>query len=115
MVTIRKQQLQAFEQVAHDDYWEAMVIQVCRQARMDEDDARGLVRRVMAKAEAFGIVRRRDCQNLVDLTLELGADFERHPDRAAVREALEHPSLPGFAKMMLVDQALTERGAAHAG
>ncbi len=90
----------------HED---RLVDALTEQTRRDESQARALVQRVMHKALRYGLERKVDVRRLVDLTIELGTNFECEPEYRDIREALERPSLPGFAKMILVDRALSAR------
>jgi hypothetical protein len=109
MLVIRKAQMDTFDAYSRDAFKQRMLqhVTVDFPARTGELGARGVQRVVessIAKGVDYGIAGEDDLQGFIDLSVELGPDFEEEPEMDWAKQILERPSLSGQAKLALIHQ-----------
>jgi hypothetical protein len=75
-----------------------------RSAELGAEGVQRLVEGAIAKGVDYGISSEDDLQGFVDLSVELGPDFEERADLQWAREILEKESLSGHGKVELIQQ-----------
>lgn len=113
MLTVRASQMKVFEDIRRRDFEEAVFRRVSLKypdeyAHLTESGLRDLVGRSIARAVRYELVKEVHVARFVELTIEFGENFERSPQSSvAAQQLLEHPSLPGSAKLQGVHDLLT--------
>ena len=113
MLTVRASQMEVFEDIRRRDFEEALLRRVvlkypAEYAHLSESGLRDLVGRSIARAVRYGLVKEVHIARFVELTVEFGENFERSPENSvAADNILEHPILPGSAKLQGVHDLLT--------
>ncbi len=110
MITIRKDQMIAFEKAAEDNFVrEVMVFQ--RENLPDltdyltEQDLKEEVQAGMAKARSYGIEGKSDVVFFVSLRLIAGPEFDSHP---VAQEILTDQTIPADERMEILADNLTD-------
>ena len=106
--------MKVFADIRRRDFEESLFRRVSLEypaeyAHFSESGLRELVGSSIARAERHGLVKEFDIARFVTLIVEFGENFERAPHSSvAAQRILEHPSLPGPAKLHGVESLLTD-------
>jgi hypothetical protein len=109
MLVIRKAQMDTLDAYSRQAFLRRLLQHVMsdlpqRAAELGAEGAQRLVEASVAKGVDYGISSEDDLQGFVDLTVELGPDFEERDDMQWARQVLEKDSLSGHAKLELIQK-----------
>jgi hypothetical protein len=107
MLTIRKEQMDAFERHVRRKYEDRVIARIAKvypeQYKQDgEEKTRYFVKAGIEKSEKHGIEEDDDAERFILLLFAHGLDFDNAPDRAECRQILDDKDLPGDAKVSLL-------------
>ena len=113
MLIIRDSQLRVFADNRRRDFAATLLLGIaakypCEYGPLTESGMRALIDRSIAGAVSYGLEREGHIGLYVELTVEYGEWFERSPRGARARRLLDHPSLPGPAKIEGVQKLLSD-------
>ena len=109
MLVIRKAQMDTLDAHSRQAFRRRMFQHVAadfpqRSAELGPEGVQRLVETSIGKGVEYGISSEDDLQGFVDLTVEIGPDFEERADLQWAREILEKESLSGHGKIELIQQ-----------
>jgi hypothetical protein len=112
MITIRKNQMIAFEKAAEDNFVrEVMAFQrenlpnLTDHLTLTEQDLKEEVQAGIAKARSYGIEGKSDIVFFISLRLIAGPEFDSHP---MAQEILTDPTIPSDERMEILADNLTD-------
>ncbi len=113
MLVIREEQRRRFSELSLQRFEDRAERHLAEQhpveyARMGEAGTRAFIKRVIETAKKNGLTLEGSVLLLADLMCEFGERFERSPEGKRAMKLLEHPTLPGPAKMEGVRNRLRE-------
>jgi hypothetical protein len=113
MLTIRPGQLEEFGEIRKRGFSDALLGSIAEKypaeyAHLSEAGTRELMERLIASALRLGLEREGHIALFVELSIEYGERFQRSPQAKRVQRLLDHPTLPGAAKLQGVQSILTE-------
>jgi len=113
MLTIRRDQLEAFRVLSRSAFVERMVAKIETEfpeqyAQLGRDGATQFVVNAIKKGEESHLDSRYAVGILIELVLDFGEDFQRSPDRRWAKQMLRHPTLPDDVKMTVMRERMTE-------
>jgi hypothetical protein len=109
MLVIRKAQMDTLDAYSRQTFRRRMFQHVNaafpqRAAELGAERLQRLVDDAVAKGVDYGVSTEEDLQGFVDLTAELGTDFEQRSDLQWVKQILEQDSLSGHSKLELIQK-----------
>lgn len=115
MLTIRKEQLAPFQQLALYDFAARLVKHLLTHypspsaALGGPPAVEAFVWRTMDQADGFGIQSTGGVTAFAELLIQFGENFERSPIREWTANILAHPTLPGSAKVETIRERHQEQ------
>src|SRR5712691_6941904 len=112
MLVIRKAQMDTLDAYSRAAFRRRMFQHVAadfpkRAAELNPEGVQRLIEASIAKGVDYGITSEEDLQSYIDLTVELGMDFEEQPDLEWARQILEKDSVSGHGKIELIQKLRT--------
>lgn len=109
MLSIRKEQLEAFEKVVRTQFREKMVLYlrerfVEQTAVLSADDLRTLIDSEIKRAKQFKVILEDDVQRYLECIIIYGRDFDSNPKLRWVRATLRARNITGTEKMDFIDK-----------
>jgi hypothetical protein len=85
MLTIRKEQIRVFDEMAMKQFIESMVIHVKKHfpeesKLMDDEQLKNHVRNVISTGKKYELVSERDICKYLNLSMHFGKDFDKNPE-----------------------------------
>jgi hypothetical protein len=116
MLTIRPEQIQAFEAHLMRQYEDRVIANLTkaypdRFKAEDKEKTRAFVQAGVRKAAPYGITEDDDTEAFIFLLSVHGMDFEKPPERVECRAILEDKDLEGDAKVSLLRRELNPKTA----
>lgn len=113
MLTIRPGQMAVFGETRIHDFSDALLGRIADKypaeyAYLSEAGMREFVASLIVRARRFGLEREGHIAIFVELSVEYGEMFQRSPQAQRVLRLLDHPTLPGAAKLQGIHTILTE-------
>lgn len=111
MLTIRAAQWSQFGREAREQFAGALARHLAATYPREfpaAPDAAPSARESIERCRKFGITLRGDVTRMAEWFVEFGADFARAPGRQRIERWLEHPALPGSAKVTAIQQHLEQ-------
>ncbi len=107
MLTIRAEQLTALSKIAALDFENRMVASLEshypeKYQKMGEAGARAFVKKAIGTGRQHNVVSQGAVTVYIELLMDYGEGFHLAPERAFGRRLLEHPTLPGEAKVVAI-------------
>jgi hypothetical protein len=107
MLVIRKVQMDTLDAYTREAFRRRMLQHVVaefpgRAAELRPDGVKRIVDASIAKGVDYGVAGEEELQGFIDLSVELGPDFEEQPEMEWARQILEKESLSGQAKIELI-------------
>jgi hypothetical protein len=93
MLTIRKEQIKVFDEMAMKQFIESMVIHVKKHfpeesKPMDDEQLKNYIRDVISSGKKYGLVSERDICKYLNLTMHFGKDFDKNPENEWMKTML---------------------------
>src|SRR5262245_24659202 len=109
MLVIRKAQMDTLDAYSRRAFRRRMLEHVMadfpgRAGELGAERLQRLLEGSIDKGVDYGMSSEEDLQGFIDLTVELGVDFEERADMQWAKEILERDSLSGHGKLELIQQ-----------
>ena len=113
MLVIRREQMAVFADEQVKLFENKMVSYIATEypkkyMKWGEARTRDLIRKGFLTGKRNGITKENAVIGLIELIVQFGAEFELSPEQKWAQEVMAHPSLPGDAKIQIIEERFYE-------